>query len=149
MDLGRWGPPPRAHSLSTQAYEKRFPTCPQIPVFLGSEVLRESRSADGSVHVVERSCRLRVEAPRLLRKVGAQRARGSGAAAEGTRQGGGRWQGRGPGDQGQGQAVGRVLVLRGSFCGGGRRVLGPRAHWVPLEWGGTGGWAGTGWGLGD
>ncbi|XP_072610051.1 SEC14-like protein 5 isoform X3 [Vulpes vulpes] len=52
-----------------QAYEKRFPTCPQIPVFLGSEVLRESRSADGAVHVVERSCRLRVEAPRLLRKI--------------------------------------------------------------------------------
>ncbi|KAI4531565.1 hypothetical protein MG293_018079 [Ovis ammon polii] len=51
------------------AYEKRFPTCPQIPVFLGSEVLRESRSADGAVHVVERSCRLRVEAPRLLRKI--------------------------------------------------------------------------------
>ncbi|XP_021565942.1 SEC14-like protein 5 [Carlito syrichta] len=52
-----------------QAYEKRFPTCPQIPVFLGSEVLRESRSADGAVHVVERSCRLRVDAPRLLRKI--------------------------------------------------------------------------------
>ncbi|XP_039741215.1 SEC14-like protein 5 [Pteropus medius] len=55
--------------LVMAAYEKRFPTCPQIPVFLGSEVLRESRSADGSVHVVERSCRLRVEAPRLLRKI--------------------------------------------------------------------------------
>ncbi|KAK2097487.1 hypothetical protein P7K49_022938 [Saguinus oedipus] len=51
------------------AYEKRFPTCPQIPVFLGSEVLRESRSPDGAVHVVERSCRLRVDAPRLLRKI--------------------------------------------------------------------------------
>ncbi|KAM5227972.1 SEC14-like protein 5 isoform 2-T2 [Ctenodactylus gundi] len=55
--------------LVMAAYEKRFPTCPQIPVFLGSEVLRESRSADGAVHVVERSCRLRVDAPRLLRKV--------------------------------------------------------------------------------
>ncbi|KAK2501332.1 LOW QUALITY PROTEIN: hypothetical protein MC885_020103, partial [Smutsia gigantea] len=55
--------------LVMAAYEKRFPTCPQIPVFLGSEVLRESRSADGAVHVVERSCRLRVEAPRLLRKI--------------------------------------------------------------------------------
>ncbi|XP_016069936.1 PREDICTED: SEC14-like protein 5 [Miniopterus natalensis] len=55
--------------LVMAAYEKRFPTCPQIPVFLGSEVLGESRSADGAVHVVERSCRLRVEAPRLLRKV--------------------------------------------------------------------------------
>ncbi|KAM9584246.1 SEC14-like protein 5 isoform 1-T1 [Trichechus inunguis] len=55
--------------LVMAAYEKRFPTCPQIPVFLGSEVLRESRSADGAVHVVERSCQLRVEAPRLLRKI--------------------------------------------------------------------------------
>ncbi|KAM4820318.1 SEC14-like protein 5 [Thomomys bottae] len=51
------------------AYEKRFPTCPQIPAFLGSEVLSESCSADGAVRVVERSCRLRVEAPRLLRKL--------------------------------------------------------------------------------
>ncbi|XP_063082498.1 SEC14-like protein 5 isoform X3 [Cavia porcellus] len=55
--------------LVMAAYEKRFPTCPQIPVFLGSEVLHESRSPDGALHVVERSCRLRVDAPRLLRKV--------------------------------------------------------------------------------
>ncbi|XP_051692263.2 SEC14-like protein 5 isoform X2 [Oryctolagus cuniculus] len=55
--------------LVMAAYEKRFPTCPQIPVFLGSEVLRESHSVDGAVHVVERSCRLRVDAPRLLRKI--------------------------------------------------------------------------------
>ncbi|GAB1299976.1 SEC14-like 5 (S. cerevisiae) [Apodemus speciosus] len=51
------------------AYEKRFPTCPLIPVFLGSEILGEWRSADGAVHTVERSCRLRVDAPRLLRKI--------------------------------------------------------------------------------
>lgn len=57
-------------SLCPQAYEKRFPTCPLIPVFLGSEILGEWRSVDGAVHTVERSCRLRVDAPRLLRKVG-------------------------------------------------------------------------------
>ncbi|NXG48682.1 S14L5 protein, partial [Psilopogon haemacephalus] len=55
-------------SLCPQAYERRFPTCPQIPVFLGSEVLHESRSEDGAIHVVERSCKLNVEAPRLLKK---------------------------------------------------------------------------------
>ncbi|XP_049760355.1 SEC14-like protein 5 [Elephas maximus indicus] len=55
--------------LVMAAYEKRFPSCPQIPVFLGSQVLRQSRSTDGAVHVVERSCQLRVEAPRLLRKI--------------------------------------------------------------------------------
>ncbi|ELK34697.1 SEC14-like protein 5 [Myotis davidii] len=56
-DLGH---PLALTALYPQAYEKRFPTCPQIPVFLGSEVVFESRSADGAVHVVERSCRLRV-----------------------------------------------------------------------------------------
>ncbi|NP_001404580.1 SEC14-like protein 5 isoform 3 [Mus musculus] len=55
--------------LVMAAYEKRFPTCPLIPVFLGSEVLGEWRSTDGAVHTVERSCRLRVDAPRLLRKI--------------------------------------------------------------------------------
>lgn len=67
--------------LPPQAYEKRFPTCPQIPVFLGSEILRESRSPDGAVHVVERSCRLRVDAPRLLRKVGQARENQAGMEA--------------------------------------------------------------------
>ncbi|KAG8506466.1 SEC14-like protein 5 [Galemys pyrenaicus] len=71
LALGRLQPTGSAQppALCPQAYEKRFPTCPQIPVFLGSDILRESRSADGAVHVVERSCRLRVEAPRLLRKI--------------------------------------------------------------------------------
>ncbi|XP_035260268.1 SEC14-like protein 5 isoform X2 [Anguilla anguilla] len=51
------------------AYEKRFPTCPQIPVFLGSEVLSDVTSEDGSLHVIERSCKLNVDAPRLLKKI--------------------------------------------------------------------------------
>nr|XP_020664277.1 SEC14-like protein 5 isoform X1 [Pogona vitticeps]XP_020664278.1 SEC14-like protein 5 isoform X2 [Pogona vitticeps] len=55
--------------LVMAAYEKRFPTCPEIPVFLGSEILRESKSDDGAVHVVERSCKLNVDAPRLLKKI--------------------------------------------------------------------------------
>ncbi|ETE57981.1 SEC14-like protein 5, partial [Ophiophagus hannah] len=51
------------------AYEKRFPTCPEIPVFLGSEILRESKSEDGAIHIIERSCKLNVDAPRLLKKI--------------------------------------------------------------------------------
>ncbi|XP_012587115.1 PREDICTED: SEC14-like protein 5 [Condylura cristata] len=35
--------------LVMAAYEKRFPTCPHIPVFLGSDVLRESRSLVGRI----------------------------------------------------------------------------------------------------
>ncbi|KAG8145472.1 hypothetical protein E2320_012000 [Naja naja] len=51
------------------AYEKRFPTCPEIPVFLGSEILCESKSEDGAIHIIERSCKLNVDAPRLLKKI--------------------------------------------------------------------------------
>ncbi|KAK6301075.1 hypothetical protein J4Q44_G00291730 [Coregonus suidteri] len=50
------------------AYERRFPTCPMIPVFLGSEVLSDVTSDDGATRVVERSCQLSVDAPRLLKK---------------------------------------------------------------------------------
>ncbi|XP_072464320.1 SEC14-like protein 5 isoform X2 [Notamacropus eugenii] len=55
--------------LVMAAYEKRFPTCPQIPVFLGSEIIHESKSQDESIHIVERSCKLTVDAPRLLKKI--------------------------------------------------------------------------------
>eukprot|EP00079_Xenopus_tropicalis_P029747 XP_012825399.1 PREDICTED: SEC14-like protein 5 isoform X1 [Xenopus tropicalis] len=55
--------------LVMAAYEKRFPTCPQIPVFLGSDILQEHKSEDGALHVVERSCKLNVDAPRLLKKI--------------------------------------------------------------------------------
>uniref|UniRef100_A0A8C5QLR3 SEC14 like lipid binding 5 n=1 Tax=Leptobrachium leishanense TaxID=445787 RepID=A0A8C5QLR3_9ANUR len=51
------------------AYERRFPTCPLIPVFLGSDILQEHKSEDGALHVVERSCKLNVDAPRLLKKI--------------------------------------------------------------------------------
>ncbi|XP_015273003.1 PREDICTED: SEC14-like protein 5, partial [Gekko japonicus] len=55
--------------LVMAAYEKRFPTCPEIPVFLGSEILRESKSEDGAIRIIERSCKLNVDAPRLLKKI--------------------------------------------------------------------------------
>nr|XP_033770260.1 SEC14-like protein 5 isoform X2 [Geotrypetes seraphini]XP_033770261.1 SEC14-like protein 5 isoform X2 [Geotrypetes seraphini] len=55
--------------LVMAAYEKRFPTCPLIPVFLGSNILSEYKSKDGALHIVERSCKLSVDAPRLLKKI--------------------------------------------------------------------------------
>ncbi|XP_042336755.1 SEC14-like protein 5 isoform X1 [Sceloporus undulatus] len=55
--------------LVMAAYEKRFPTCPEIPVFLGSEILRESKSDDGAIHITERNCKLNVDVPRLLKKI--------------------------------------------------------------------------------
>ena len=56
-------------AVSSQAYEKRFPTCHMIPVFLGSEILSEYKSEDGAIHNIERRCKLDVDAPYLLKKV--------------------------------------------------------------------------------
>ncbi|KAH0629536.1 hypothetical protein JD844_011668, partial [Phrynosoma platyrhinos] len=55
--------------FSLQAYEKRFPTCPLIPMFVGSDTMNEFMSEDRSVHVIERRCKLDVDAPRLLKKI--------------------------------------------------------------------------------
>ncbi|XP_071954552.1 SEC14-like protein 5 [Antedon mediterranea] len=51
------------------AYEKRFPTCKMIPIFLGSEILVDKKSPDGAIHFVERRCKLNVDAPYLLKKI--------------------------------------------------------------------------------
>uniref|UniRef100_A0A0M3HIE3 PRELI/MSF1 domain-containing protein n=1 Tax=Ascaris lumbricoides TaxID=6252 RepID=A0A0M3HIE3_ASCLU len=51
------------------AYQKRFPTCPQIPIFVGSEITYEYHSEDGAEEVIERKCQLNVEAPYLVKKV--------------------------------------------------------------------------------
>lgn len=58
-------------SLSSplQAYERRFPTCHLIPMFVASDVVDEDTSEDGSTHRVERRCALDVDAPRLLKRV--------------------------------------------------------------------------------
>uniref|UniRef100_A0A914WNN1 PRELI/MSF1 domain-containing protein n=1 Tax=Plectus sambesii TaxID=2011161 RepID=A0A914WNN1_9BILA len=51
------------------AYEKRFPTCPQIPIFVGSELTYEYHSPDGAEEVLDRKCQLNVDAPYLLKKI--------------------------------------------------------------------------------
>ncbi|KAK3604295.1 hypothetical protein CHS0354_011367 [Potamilus streckersoni] len=55
--------------LVMAAYEKRFPTCKMIPVFLGSDIINEYKSPDGAEYVVERRCRLNVDAPYILKKI--------------------------------------------------------------------------------
>ncbi|ETN68996.1 hypothetical protein RB195_025957 [Necator americanus] len=55
--------------LVMAAYEKRFPTCPQIPIFVGSEVTYEYNSEDGAEWVIERKCQLNVDAPYLVKKI--------------------------------------------------------------------------------
>ncbi|XP_069608215.1 SEC14-like protein 1 [Ranitomeya imitator] len=55
--------------LIMAAYQRRFPTCHLIPMFVGSDIMNEFLSEDGAVHVVERRCKLDVDAPRLLKKI--------------------------------------------------------------------------------
>ncbi|KFD72244.1 hypothetical protein M514_01341 [Trichuris suis] len=55
--------------LVMAAYEKRFPTCPMMPILVGSEIVNEYVSPDGSIKVTERKCKLRVDAPYILRKI--------------------------------------------------------------------------------
>lgn len=52
-----------------QAYERRFPTCHLIPMFVASDVVDEENSEDGSTQKIERRCALDVDAPRLLKRV--------------------------------------------------------------------------------
>ncbi|XP_003369985.1 protein real-time [Trichinella spiralis] len=56
-------------TFGRDAYEKRFPTCPLIPLLTASEILNKTESADGAICVTERKCKLNVNAPYLLKKV--------------------------------------------------------------------------------
>ncbi|XP_034046511.1 SEC14-like protein 1 [Thalassophryne amazonica] len=51
------------------AYERRFPKCPLIPVFVDSEIISESQSKDGSILTTERRCTIDIDAPRLLKRI--------------------------------------------------------------------------------
>ena len=55
--------------LLYKAYERRFPTCPLIPVFIGCDVILDEESEDGATRTTERRCKLNVDAPYLLKKV--------------------------------------------------------------------------------
>ncbi|KAM6972285.1 SEC14-like protein 1 [Aplochiton taeniatus] len=55
--------------LVMAAYERRFPTCHLIPMFVASDVVDEHKSEDGAIHKIERRCALDVDAPRLLKRI--------------------------------------------------------------------------------
>ena len=48
---------------------RRFPTCDMIPVLVSTDVLKHETSEDGAIEVIERRCKLNVDAPYLLKKV--------------------------------------------------------------------------------
>uniref|UniRef100_A0A336LKE0 CSON007951 protein n=1 Tax=Culicoides sonorensis TaxID=179676 RepID=A0A336LKE0_CULSO len=51
------------------AYERRFPTCPQMPIVLDCEVMHDIESDNGAKRETKRRCKLAVEAPYLFKKV--------------------------------------------------------------------------------
>uniref|UniRef100_I3J5Q2 SEC14 like lipid binding 1 n=1 Tax=Oreochromis niloticus TaxID=8128 RepID=I3J5Q2_ORENI len=55
--------------LVMTAYERRFPTCHLIPMFVASDIVNEETSEDGSTQKIERRCALDVDAPRLLKRI--------------------------------------------------------------------------------
>lgn len=55
--------------LVMAAYERRFPTCDMIPVLVSTDIIKEEISDDESLHIIERRCKLNVDAPYLLKKV--------------------------------------------------------------------------------
>ncbi|XP_049694085.1 protein real-time isoform X1 [Helicoverpa armigera] len=65
--------PTRVHKYPFEmvmaAYERRFPSCPQIPVVVECAITEDSWSADDSVRLTTRRCQLNVEAPYLLKKM--------------------------------------------------------------------------------
>ncbi|CAF4931762.1 unnamed protein product [Pieris macdunnoughi] len=52
-----------------EAYERRFPNCPQIPVVLECVITDDSWTADDAQRHTTRRCQLNVEAPYLLKKM--------------------------------------------------------------------------------
>ncbi|KAH7705825.1 Protein T23G5.2 b [Aphelenchoides avenae] len=55
--------------LVNAAYRMLSPTCPQIPIFVGSEITQEFHSPDGAEEVTERECQLNIDATYLAKKV--------------------------------------------------------------------------------
>lgn len=56
-------------SPSMQAYERRFPKCPQMPIVLDCEVVEDEVSNGGAHRETKRRCKLAVEAPYLFKKL--------------------------------------------------------------------------------
>lgn len=60
---------PFTPSLIVQAYERRFPTCPQMPVVLDCVVTEDEVTNNGSHRETKRRCKLAVDAPYLFKKL--------------------------------------------------------------------------------
>lgn len=52
-----------------QAYEKRFPKCPQMPIVLDCEIVKDEVLENGAQRKTSRRCKLAVEAPYIFKKL--------------------------------------------------------------------------------
>lgn len=55
--------------LVMAAYERRFPTCPQMPIVLDCDVIEDITTDNGAKRETHRRCKLAVEAPYLFKKI--------------------------------------------------------------------------------
>ncbi|XP_017048396.1 protein real-time [Drosophila ficusphila] len=55
--------------LVMMAYERRFPTCPQMPIVLDCEVIKDETLENGSRRNTSRRCKLAVDAPYIFKKL--------------------------------------------------------------------------------
>ncbi|XP_013101535.1 protein real-time [Stomoxys calcitrans] len=55
--------------LVMMAYEKRFPKCPQMPIVLDCEVVKDEVLENGAQRNTSRRCKLAVEAPYIFKKL--------------------------------------------------------------------------------
>ncbi|XP_053664225.1 protein real-time [Anopheles marshallii] len=55
--------------LVVAAYERRFPTCPQMPIVLDCEIVEDNLYDNGARRDTKRRCKIAVEAPYLIKKI--------------------------------------------------------------------------------
>ncbi|XP_026834786.1 protein real-time isoform X3 [Drosophila erecta] len=55
--------------LVMKAYERRFPTCPQMPIVLDCEVIKDESLENGAKRNTSRRCKLAVDAPYIFKKL--------------------------------------------------------------------------------
>ncbi|KAM7352386.1 real-time isoform 2-T2 [Cochliomyia hominivorax] len=55
--------------LVMKAYEKRFPTCPQMPIVLDCEITKDEILENGGKRNTSRRCKLAVDAPYIFKKL--------------------------------------------------------------------------------
>ncbi|KAL7739114.1 hypothetical protein ACLKA6_013727 [Drosophila palustris] len=55
--------------LVMKAYERRFPTCPQMPIVLDCQVIKDECLENGAKRNTSRRCKLAVDAPYIFKKL--------------------------------------------------------------------------------